>query len=429
MACRRSISTRVISFSKRLHPSFGYITHKDDDNKCQPPAIDPSRPTVSNPMQRKNTCMNNIFAGSGAFRRGGSSSFSFVPGIGSSFCSYSTGAIGGGSDKIEYIGDVTEILTETSAELAASQVPVVSEVSIAAADSFFSIAALQHLIDFNHSMTGFDWWASIAFTTLMIRMVTLPLSIHQLKASAKLSLMKPELEALKDEMQNMAMDPKLHAEGQRRMKALFKKHGVSPFTPMKGLLIQGPIMISFFLAINNMVEKVPSFKEGGVLWFTDLTTPDSLYIFPVLTALSFLLTVECNMQEGMEGNPNAGMMKNFSRLIAVVTVPFTMSFPKAIFCYWVTSNTFSLIYGLVIKRPQVRNVLGLPDLPPPIATSTPQQSISELYKSFIAKQAPPALLAEPEKISDCKPTSSSVMSQRIRSLEKKVKGKKKNKKR
>ncbi|KAI3872966.1 hypothetical protein MKW92_007010 [Papaver armeniacum] len=416
MACRRSISTRVILFSKRLHPSFGYITHKDDDNKCQPPAIDPSRPTVSNPVQRKNTCMDNIFAGSGAFRRGGSSSFSFAPGIGSSFCSYSTGAIGGGSDKIEYIGDVTEILTETSAELAASQVPVVSEVSIAAADSFFSIAALQHLIDFNHSMTGFDWWASIAVTTLMIRLVTLPLSIHQLKASAKLSLMKPELEAMKDEMQNMAMDPKHHAEGQRRMKALFKKHGVSPFTPMKGLLIQGPIMISFFLAINNMVEKVPSFKEGGVLWFTDLTTPDSLYIFPVLTALSFLLTVECNMQEGMEGNPNAGMMKNFSRLIAVVTVPFTMSFPKAIFCYWVTSNTFSLIYGLVIKRPQVRNVLGLPDLPHHPLPLPP-------------KQAPPALIAEPEKISDCKPTSSSVMSQRIRSLEKKVKGKKKNKKR
>lgn len=41
-----------------------------------------------------------------------------------------------------------------------------------------------------------------------------------------------------------------------------------------------------------MVEKVPSFKTGGAFWFTDLTTPDSLYIFPVLTSLTFLLTVE-----------------------------------------------------------------------------------------------------------------------------------------
>lgn len=36
------------------------------------------------------------------------------------------------------------------------------------------------------------------------------------------------------------------------------------------------------------------------------------------------------MQEGMEGNPIAGTMKNVSRGIAVLTVPFTMSFPKVI---------------------------------------------------------------------------------------------------
>jgi hypothetical protein len=41
-----------------------------------------------------------------------------------------------------------------------------------------------------------------------------------------------------------------------------------------------------------MVEKVPSFKGGGTLWFTDLTTPDSLYILPMLTGLTFLATVE-----------------------------------------------------------------------------------------------------------------------------------------
>lgn len=41
-----------------------------------------------------------------------------------------------------------------------------------------------------------------------------------------------------------------------------------------------------------MAEKVPSFKGGGAYWFVDLTTPDTLYILPVLTALSFLITVE-----------------------------------------------------------------------------------------------------------------------------------------
>ena len=37
------------------------------------------------------------------------------------------------------------------------------------------------------------------------------------------------------------------------------------------------------------------------------------------------------MQEGMEGNPVAGTMKNVSRGLAVLTVPFTMGFPKVSF--------------------------------------------------------------------------------------------------
>ncbi|XP_019096045.1 PREDICTED: uncharacterized protein LOC104762327 isoform X3 [Camelina sativa] len=35
-----------------------------------------------------------------------------------------------------------------------------------------------------------------------------------------------------------------------------------------------------------------AFQTGGALWFTDLTTPDSLYILPVITGLTFLITVE-----------------------------------------------------------------------------------------------------------------------------------------
>lgn len=104
------------------------------------------------------------------------------------------------------------------------------------------------------------------------------------------------------------------------------RYGVSPFTPLKGLFIQGPVFISFFLAvrlimlpydhsndemiwvclwislialflfqINNMAEKVPSFKGGGAYWFVDLTTPDPLYILPVLTGLTFLITVEVDV--------------------------------------------------------------------------------------------------------------------------------------
>ncbi|GFP91016.1 mitochondrial inner membrane protein oxa1 [Phtheirospermum japonicum] len=115
------------------------------------------------------------------------------------------------------------------------------------------------------------------------------------------------------------------------LQMLLIQYGVTPFTPSRGLLISAPIFASLFFAINNMAEKVPSFKEGGIFWFTNLTTPDTMYIFPVFMALTFWITVECNAQEGLEGNPTARTIKTVSRIFEALTIPLTASFPKAIF--------------------------------------------------------------------------------------------------
>ncbi|KAG2251172.1 hypothetical protein Bca52824_081308 [Brassica carinata] len=98
-----------------------------------------------------------------------------------------------------------------------------------------------------------------------------------------------------------------------------------------------PIFISFFCAIRNMAEKVPSFKIGGTLWFTDLTTADTTYILPLLTAITFIIMVESNMQEGMEGNPVAGTMKKFSRIIAFLSIPILMGIEKKLILVYVCS--------------------------------------------------------------------------------------------
>nr|VDD50149.1 unnamed protein product [Brassica oleracea] len=124
----------------------------------------------------------------------------------------------------------------------------------------------------------------------------------------------------------------------------------------------------------NMAEKVPSFKTSGTLWFTDLTTADTTYILPLLTAIIFIIMVE----EGMEGNPVAGTMKKFSRIIAFLSIPILMGIEKAmiffghaLFCYRLTSNLFTLGYGLG-KRPDVRKLLNLPDAVTSSSTGQPK---------------------------------------------------------
>ncbi|KAG5226158.1 mitochondrial inner membrane protein [Salix suchowensis] len=420
MAYMRSLSSRSTILKRQYSPRFTYILHEDHHQKEQ-------KQEVFNHSAKPIITPTNYFP-QRSFYTTPTASFG-------SLLREPNHTHFAGACLVRYMSTTTTSAAENIDVAMDMAAPAVNEVAIAAADSFLPVAVLQHAIDAVHNFTGFNWWASIVVTTLLIRSCTLPLLINQLKATSKLSIVRPQLEEVKQRVERQGMDPAAVSEGQKEMKKLFKEHGVSPFTPLKGLFIQAPVFISFFLAITNMAEKVPSFKSGGAFWFVDLTTADDLYIFPVLTALTFLITVECNTQEGMEGNPAAGTMKNVSRALAAVSVPLTMSFPKAIFCYWITSNLFSLAYGLVLKSPGVKEFLGVPKVPVAPPSTAAKSSSFDLFSaikqlSTARKEPTPSLPVEPPMLFEHKKlSSSSVITKRIRSLEKEVKGRKKNKKR
>ncbi|KAL8460021.1 hypothetical protein ACS0TY_031802 [Phlomoides rotata] len=95
---------------------------------------------------------------------------------------YSNASVGEGSaDNIELLNDVVSVVADKAVEAA----PVLNEVAIAAADSFFPVAALQYFNDYVHYSTGLSWWASIDVTTVMICWLHIPLLIYQLKTTSK----------------------------------------------------------------------------------------------------------------------------------------------------------------------------------------------------------------------------------------------------
>lgn len=173
MAYRRSIISRakLLYQEERLAASFTYINHhnKDDDDRRSNPGSTAEGPKIPNLIQ------NRYFTSGGIKRFGGSRgliqdpTFSFASqqfmgsmNYGTSFSRNISSTVGKGAvDKMEYISDVADVLADRSVEAVttAAQVatPAVNEVAIAAADSFFPVAALQYLIDYVHIFTGFNW--------------------------------------------------------------------------------------------------------------------------------------------------------------------------------------------------------------------------------------------------------------------------------
>ncbi|KAH6821516.1 hypothetical protein C2S53_018582 [Perilla frutescens var. hirtella] len=174
------------------------------------------------------------------------------------------------SSRGEAIG--TEIMNHEAADLLGENAieavvaPVANEVAAAATATGFSpVDAVQHSIDYLHSFTGMNWWASIAVATILIRTILLPLEILQMKTISKFD----DVTA-------------------RKRKLCDKSYRNLVFTRYVAVIPLG----DFIIALFNMTSEVASFKDEGAFWFTDLTTPDAMHILPILTAFTFWRAME-----------------------------------------------------------------------------------------------------------------------------------------
>lgn len=62
-----------------------------------------------------------------------------------------------------------------------------------------------------------------------------------------------------------------------------------------------PLFLSFFIGLRRMANlPVGSLRDGGMLWFTDLTVPDQYFALPIVTSLTLWATIEVSMEVNLE---------------------------------------------------------------------------------------------------------------------------------
>ncbi|KAH7440340.1 hypothetical protein KP509_04G102900 [Ceratopteris richardii] len=147
-------------------------------------------------------------------------------------------------------GGFDTITADIAANLATPEARAVNDVSAIIGDCSYPTAALQLCIDFMHSHLDIPWWGAIIATTIALRIFLLPLVIYQMKSTAKLTLMRPEMEKLNEKVKNSNFDPVASSQARVEMLNLFKKYNTNPISPFIGGLLQAPIFICFFFAVS-----------------------------------------------------------------------------------------------------------------------------------------------------------------------------------
>eukprot|EP00605_Chrysophyceae_sp_TOSAG23-4_P001762 GSChrysophyteH1.ASY1.ANO1.1950.1 assembled CDS len=262
----------------------------------------------------------------------------------------------------------TESTTSSAVEASQSLHPlyesVTSDLVLTNSPPDLVLTAIENL----HLSWQIPYWESICILTIAMRVCLLPMGIKMAQSSARMAAVRPLLSAVTDAMKrdpnaNQAARKKQYSE---QSKALLKQYKVNPFLSLAMPLVQLPIFMSAFFALQKMGDYFPGVETGGVWLFTDLAAADSTMVLPIMNSLSFLMMIELGA-DGMAANDQA-KFKWVMRGLAVFMTPVTMTMPTGVFVYWTTQNMLSVIQATALKLPGARRYFGMPD-PPKISAS------------------------------------------------------------
>lgn len=194
--------------------------------------------------------------------------------------------------------------------------------------------------------------------TLIIRLLTSFFTYKSYLSSAKMRVLKPELDELRakygDNQQQMGME---------QMK-LYRTAGVNPLGGCLPMLLQMPFLLSVYYFIPTAIQ----LRQSHFLWSNDLSTYDSIlnlgFSIPfygdhvslftlMMTASSLWLAIyNKNMTAGAPGgnDANAQMLKYMPYIMPFLFLGWFNSMAAGLTFYYTFSNLLSILQQFVIQK-------------------------------------------------------------------------------
>ena len=192
---------------------------------------------------------------------------------------------------------------------------------------------------------GAPWWLSIMMLTIVVRTILFPITYRQVKSMRRMQELKPDMDRIRTEHKD-----DVHKQ-REEMTKLYQERKVNPLGGCLPVIVQLPIFIVLYYTIRHF-DTLESFRTGGLLWFTNLTQPDHLFILPALYVLTMMASQEITIRH------TAPQQKQLMRFLPLVFGIVLARFPAGLFVYWITSNviTFAQNYVIYYVLPQEKAV-------------------------------------------------------------------------
>lgn len=196
----------------------------------------------------------------------------------------------------------------------------------------------------------------ILIMTILIKLVISPLTMKSYKSSAKMNVIKPEIDKLNEKY------PKQEdaLKKQQAMMDLYRRAGISPMGGCLPMLLQLPVLYAMFRFFPASIE----LRQQKFLWADDLSAYDSILnlpfniplygdhvsLFALLMALSMFLYSKMTSSQ-MSNDPNMAGMK----FMSVWLMPLMMLFicnnlSSGLSYYYLLSNLITMFQTWFVRR-------------------------------------------------------------------------------
>ncbi|HLP35168.1 MAG TPA: membrane protein insertase YidC [Amoebophilaceae bacterium] len=183
----------------------------------------------------------------------------------------------------------------------------------------------------------------ILFLVIITKLILAPFAYKSYISLAKIKLIKPELDAIKERYQN---DPQ---RIQNEQMLLYKELKINPLSGCMPILLQMPVLLAMFNFFPNAI----ALRQASFLWATDLSTYDSVLRLPFAipiygdhVSLFTMLMVISTILYTQSSNQNSSSEAPMKMLAYVMPISFMFvlnSFPAGLSFYYFVSNIFSYL--------------------------------------------------------------------------------------
>ena len=190
------------------------------------------------------------------------------------------------------------------------------------------------LLEKFYALSG-NWGVAIILLTVLIKLVFFPLSAASYKSMAKMKLITPRLQKLRE----------MYAHDRQKMNQammeLYKTEKINPLGGCFPIVVQIPVFIALYWVLLAAIELR---HAPFMLWIKDLSALDPYYVLPILMTATMVL------QTRMNPVPPDPVQARVMQIMPFVFSIFFFFFPAGLVLYWLVNNILSIAQQWQIQR-------------------------------------------------------------------------------